>query len=940
MKHPLRYILMAVVMSAVLCRPATAVHSPAPILLAVDPKAQTLTPIMDSASELVSRMSAEERIGQLFLTTFSGADATPGSEVARLISEHHIGGVALLAVSKNFINDETTPLQVATLTRELQSRAMSSPTGIPVFVAVDHEGDGFPYSRLTGGLTPIPNPMAIGATWDTSNAQAVGEIVGRELAAMGINMLLGPDVDVLNSPRPQGRGDIGTRTFGGDPWWVSQMGRAYVCGVHSGSGGLVATVAKHFPGHGGSDRLPDKEVATVDKSLTELQRIELPPFFSVTQSESEGDCAVTDAMMTSHIRYRGLQGNIRQFTAPISFDAEGLGSILGLREFSAWRSTGLMVSDALGVSAVSRYFDATEQTFPHRQIAKEALMAGNDLLIISEFARPRTSAGQLANLVDTILYFRDEYQVNPLFRARVDDAVRRIIHAKMRLYGEAFDSALILPDPEAAIAASGNGDAVVERIAREALTLLAPSDAILPDAPRRDEDLLIFTDSQPVSDCLGPECAIYEPLATRGVEEIILRLYGPEGSGQVDPERIRSYSFSQLKTYLEARVSEEASPGGSSPDAPYAEFAELGSRLSEAEWIVFAMRNVDRDTSSDAVRVFLDNGVAQVYKARLVVLAFNAPYYLDTTEINKLSLYLAAYSKMPPFIEAAVRSLFRELPAASHSPVTVDGINYDLIHQLSPDPARPFVLEATPVEGQESHVVPVGMALRAGPILDRNGNTVPGGTEVRFAVSYDNGAVYLPAVSAPVVGGIAEARITVTQPGAITISARSGDAVQMRQINMTLVSPPTATQVASPTSPATTTPSPTADASPTGAPRPATTPEPAAAEAPAPGAGQGASPDSHRLLTLLFGALGTAVGILLASAVVGGRTSGPMRLRATLMGVMTGMAAYLLYVVWLPFGWSFTWGAGIASMLAGIMGVFAAGAKGRGDSRGGAARMG
>ncbi|MDL1873489.1 alpha/beta hydrolase, partial [Deltaproteobacteria bacterium PRO3] len=83
-----------------------------------------------------------------------------------------------------------------------------------------------------------------------------------------------------------------------------------------------------LPGHGGSDRLPDNEVATVDKSLQELQRIELPPFFHVTADlsnhpvyPSDDQLGMADALMSSHIRYRGFQGDIRQFTAPISFDA-------------------------------------------------------------------------------------------------------------------------------------------------------------------------------------------------------------------------------------------------------------------------------------------------------------------------------------------------------------------------------------------------------------------------------------------------------------------------------------------------------------------------------------------------------------------------------------------------------------------------------------------
>jgi beta-N-acetylhexosaminidase len=291
------------------------------------------------AQSLLARMTVEQKVGQLFLVTFVGSDASPGTDIAKLIRQDYVGGVVLLASNSNFYNDTDTPRQLADLSNALQTLAMDSGAKVPLFIGLDHEGDAYPYTRVTNGTTPLPNAMAIGATWDPANARDVGQIVGRELAAMGVNLLLGPVVDVLNNPLPSGQGDIGTRTFGGDPWWVGQMGRAYIEGVHQGSNGRVATVAKHFPGHGGSDRLPDEEVATVDKSLQELRRIELAPFFAVTRQDSSPE-AVTDALMSSHIRYRGFQGNLRQFTAPISFDAEGMGAILGLVEFAGWRPTG------------------------------------------------------------------------------------------------------------------------------------------------------------------------------------------------------------------------------------------------------------------------------------------------------------------------------------------------------------------------------------------------------------------------------------------------------------------------------------------------------------------------------------------------------------------------------------------------------------------------
>jgi len=78
-------------------------------------------------------------------------------------------------------------------------------------------------------------------------------------------------------------------------------------------------------------------------------------------------------MMSTHIRYRGFYGDIRQFTRPISFDAESMQAVLDLPGFREWREGGIMVSDSLGVLAVRKYFDPQLATFPHRQIAREAL---------------------------------------------------------------------------------------------------------------------------------------------------------------------------------------------------------------------------------------------------------------------------------------------------------------------------------------------------------------------------------------------------------------------------------------------------------------------------------------------------------------------------------------------------------------------------------------
>ena len=114
---------------------------------------------------------------------------------------------------------------------------------------------------------------------------------------------------MLEVPAVSG-GDLGTRVFGGDPFWVGEMGRAYVSGLHTGSENKLLVVAKHFPGVGGSDRLPEEEVSTVRKSIDQLKQMELAPFFAVSGNAATPESTV-DGLLVSHIRYQGFQGNIR-----------------------------------------------------------------------------------------------------------------------------------------------------------------------------------------------------------------------------------------------------------------------------------------------------------------------------------------------------------------------------------------------------------------------------------------------------------------------------------------------------------------------------------------------------------------------------------------------------------------------------------------------------
>jgi beta-N-acetylhexosaminidase len=345
--------------------------------------------------------------------------------------------------------------------------------------------------------------MSLGATWNTELANEVGMILGEELATLGINLLLGPSLDVLEPPYSESGGDLGVRTFGGDPYWVGEMGKAYISGIHTGSNNRVAVVAKHFPGFGNSDRLPEDEVATVRKSLEQLKQIELAPFFAVTGNSTSPE-TTADALLTAHIRYQGFQGNIRETTKPVSFDPQAFSILLNLPEFSTWHDNGgIFISDNLGSRAVRRFYDPTGETFNGHFVARDAFLAGNDLLYLGNFVSSG-DADPFTTIVRTLDFFTQKYREDTAFAQRVDQSVLKILTLKNNIYQGSFTLSNATT-PESGIQQLGLSDHTTFQVAQEAATLISPSgdvlDDTLPSPPGRDEKIVFITDSRTYQSC-------------------------------------------------------------------------------------------------------------------------------------------------------------------------------------------------------------------------------------------------------------------------------------------------------------------------------------------------------------------------------------------------------------------------------------------------------
>jgi beta-N-acetylhexosaminidase len=744
--------------------------------------------LLSQASAVLEGLTPEERVGQLFLITFEGSDVGPGAKIQDFISQYHVGGVVLLAAHDNFIytgasNNETVD-QAYSMIRQLQgidwnaSRSSQinpatgeefAPTFIPLFIGMSQEGNGYPYDQILNGLTPLPNEMALGATWKPDLADQVGSVLGKELSLLGVNLLLGPSLDVLETPQLETNNNLGTRVFGGDPYWVGEMGRAYIRGIHTGSSGRVAVVAKHFPGHGSSDRLPEVEVATVRKSLDELEAFDLAPFFTVTGNAAAPE-EVADALLASHIRYQGLQGNIRATTRPVSLDPQAFSLLMGLPPLDAWRKNGgLMVSDDLGGQAIRRFYDLTSQTFDARRVAVNAFLAGNDVLYFSDFS----SADDLdtdSAAVRTLDFFAQKYREDAAFAQRVDESVLRILELKLRLYRN-FNLGDVLAS-QGSLDEIGKSSQVTFDVARQAGTLISPSqqdlDVSIPDPPNQNDRIVFISDTRTNRQC--SQCPEFDILGKRTLQDAVIRLYGPSAGGQVTTSALSSYSLDDLQAMLD----------DTQPDLP------LESDLLRSNWIVISMLTALPDKPSYRILSrFLSERPDLFLQKRLIVFAFSEPYFLDATNISKLTAFYGLYDVSAPFIDVAAYLLFRELPPTGSLPVSVPGVSYDLNAALFPDPDQeiPLQLDLPVTEQPQGILTPEptpapqfhlgdSIPLRTGVILDYNGHAVPDGTPVTFVLSTGLEATTVRQV-ATTQDGVAQTQFLVASSGTLEIYAES-----------------------------------------------------------------------------------------------------------------------------------------------------------------------
>ena len=321
-------------------------------------------------TNLMSKMTVEEKIGQLNLVTPGGAvtGSVVSSDVDNKIRKGQVGGLFGI----------TGPERI----RQAQDIAVkNSRLKIPLIFGLD---------VIHGHRTIFPIPLGIACSWDTAMIRRSAILAAKEATADGLNWVFSPMVDVSRDPR-WGRISEGS---GEDAFLGSQIAASMVKGYQGSDlarNNTVLACVKHFALYGASEA--GRDYNTTDMSRVRMFEYYLPPFKAAID-------AGVGSIMSSFNEIDGVPATANKFL---------LTDVLRKQ----WGFKGLVVSDYTSVSEMIAHGIGDLQ-----HVSAEALKAGLDMDMVSE--------GFLNTLGKSL-------KEGKITQAQIDAACRRVLEAKYKL---------------------------------------------------------------------------------------------------------------------------------------------------------------------------------------------------------------------------------------------------------------------------------------------------------------------------------------------------------------------------------------------------------------------------------------------------------------------------------------------------------------------------
>jgi beta-N-acetylhexosaminidase len=331
-------------------------------------------------SDILSTMSLDEKIGQMIIAGVNGTQ--DGENTKTLIQQYKVGGFIF------FSDNLSGPRQTVQFLNNMKKDNVNNP--LPLLLSVDQEGGKV--TRLPGGLVNFPTNKKIGALNDPDVSFEVGTILGKELKEYGFNLDFAPVLDVNSNPNNP---VIGDRSFSDHPDIVSELGIQTMRGIQSE--GILSTI-KHFPGHGDTSVDSHLELPVVNKSIQELESLELIPFKEAINNGA-------DLVMVAHILLPKIDD-----TYPSSLSKNVITDLLRKK----LNYKGVVITDDMTMKAITNNYGMGQATV-------QSVKAGSDLILIAHDYNKALAA------IDAL---KKAVQNGEISEGRIDASVSRIIELK------------------------------------------------------------------------------------------------------------------------------------------------------------------------------------------------------------------------------------------------------------------------------------------------------------------------------------------------------------------------------------------------------------------------------------------------------------------------------------------------------------------------------
>lgn len=506
--------------------------------------------------------------------------------------------------------------QTTELVYELQKIAFDAGHTVPLLIGLDQENGGVNSLFDEIYIRQYPSAMGLAATGSVELNYEVAKATAEEVAACGINWILGPCIDVLTSTNTRNQ-PLGVRSSGDDPQEVSKYGVASLRGYQDAG---LATMGKHFPSYGNLEFLGSAtDVPTITESIEQLSLSALIPFRNLIQKGLDavmvGGCAMSSPglnVMHACLSNEIVNGLLR---TDLKFD-------------------GVVVSECLEMEALSHNIGVGGGTVM-------AVNAGCDLILLC-----RSFACQN----EAILGVRTGIDNGMITRDRITTSLRRVLKMKQRC--TSWDKALKPPGIKLLSRLQPSHTTLSTKAYSSSITVVRDNNQNLPltNVMEPDEELLLLT-------------PLIKPLAASAASRTISEL---SSAGSPEACERTASVMSGERVFRELGRSLARLRGGRVLHASYTAHGvrpQHESLIKRAGAVVVLTADANRNLyqTSFTKHVAMICNVSNTGERRekpLVVVAVSSPY--DFAVDESIGTYLCTYDYTETALMSLVKALYGE----------------------------------------------------------------------------------------------------------------------------------------------------------------------------------------------------------------------------------------------------------------------------------------